>query len=757
MSTDLSNDSYNDRLPSSISGDAQVISFGNVQDIQLQGLLPWIDQIRVLCNVMNQPEPVLDLLAFQFQVLFYSGTFTITDPVARLAAKQQLIAKSFYYNSRLGTAAIMQEILVTIYQNAYVQEWFEYGGTAHHFRVLTDNVINDPNVVASIGGVISAVKRASSYFDGFYTTTRAPDAQIMAWTGAYAQVFLKAPRALYHPGSSLPAYTPDINDSIGWGSITFPVGVPGDIPIISTLFADVTQAPYNVDSTGATDAVGGINAALAACPSGKYVYLPTGVYLLASGPIVWPSTLTGTRDHIVLRGDGVGTVLLDTQAAGAVQIGTDTTTFTPTTTPIVSVLSIGQTTVTVSDSSKFVVGQLVVIDQDNDNTGIGTPNDHGMPDGKATRLMRQTVQITGKSGNAITFSPGSYWNWSLSLNPAMSDMGYTGASGNFKITYCGLENVLIDRTRATGIAPSVAVVEAFGCWVMGVTARMSPSDHIYCRDSLECTITGCRIDNSQTHTGSGGVVLYRRCCGFLVYDNIFHQLSPAVSVSSGSCGNVISYNYSRDNMTDSGLQGPAFNANHGGHTAMNLFEGNVGGQFQADGYFGSSSKTTLYRNNFTGIDEDTGLIANSKCIDLCRWNTDYAITANVLGTQAITTSYEQSQGTNFNYSTAVVYRLGYPNPSDNTTDGTKIPPANPLTSGQSLDTRVSLNLSRIANFDVINGLTPLTFSFPPSLYLTAKPAWFGSIPWPAIGPDVSGLLIPIPAQQRWNGAVLPYS
>jgi hypothetical protein len=27
---------------------------------------------------------------------------------------------------------------------------------------------------------------------------------------------------------------------------------------------------------------------------------------------------------------------------------------------------------------------------------------------------------------------------------------------------------------------------------------------------------------------------------------------------------------------------------------------------------------------------------------------------------------------------------------------------------------------------------------PASLFLTAKPAWFGTTPWPAIGPDVTG-------------------
>jgi len=38
-----------------------------------------------------------------------------------------------------------------------------------------------------------------------------------------------------------------------------------------------------------------------------------------------------------------------------------------------------------------------------------------------------------------------------------------------------------------------------------------------------------------------------------------------------------------------------------------------------------------------------------------------------------------------------------------------------------------------------SGLTvPTSQALPPSLFLTSRPAWWGTTPWPAIGPDVSG-------------------
>jgi len=41
---------------------------------------------------------------------------------------------------------------------------------------------------------------------------------------------------------------------------------------------------------------------------------------------------------------------------------------------------------------------------------------------------------------------------------------------------------------------------------------------------------------------------------------------------------------------------------------------------------------------------------------------------------------------------------------------------------------------------------PADQTLPASLYLADKPSWFGSVAWPAIGPDVSGMSNKLPAQ-----------
>jgi hypothetical protein len=41
---------------------------------------------------------------------------------------------------------------------------------------------------------------------------------------------------------------------------------------------------------------------------------------------------------------------------------------------------------------------------------------------------------------------------------------------------------------------------------------------------------------------------------------------------------------------------------------------------------------------------------------------------------------------------------------------------------------------------------PADQTLPPSLYLAGKPSWLGSVAWPPIGPDVRGMVSPLPTQ-----------
>ena len=72
-----------------------------------------------------------------------------------------------------------------------------------------------------------------------------------------------------------------------------------------------------------------------------------------------------------------------------------------------------------------------------------------------------------------------------------------------------------------------------------------------------------------------------------------------------------------------------FNTNHGAHGLMSLWEGNMAEQWQNDGYHGSGSHQTLFRNWFHGLHPTN--TQNRKMIDLCRASYYQNVVGNVLG------------------------------------------------------------------------------------------------------------------------------
>jgi peptidoglycan/xylan/chitin deacetylase (PgdA/CDA1 family) len=576
-----------------------------------------------------------------------------------------------------------------------------------------------------------------------------------AWTtiqmGASA-ILLSALTTILISASGFGQIIPD-DRRIAWSSNI--AGVPGDIPNRTTIFADVTKPPYNADNTGATDASTGIQNALNSCPVNQVVYMPSGNYRIEH-PIDLGVTYYKGGNGKILRGAGSKTVLLDyttTTPAAMISVGTDTTWAPPLSTPVTGALNKGGKRFTVANASSLAVGQLVFIDQENDPNLVWPASNNGMPGGVTTRLLRQTTRITAINGNQLAIEPASYWNWNPRLDPKVNSLGQVNGSGNWKAQWCGLEHFRIDRTHGTAIR-SVLFAECFACWMLDVTSQMAPAYHFYVQDSLQCTITQCTARDSKHHGPNGsGIIFYERVSSCLIQDNIICRCYPGVEIDSGSGGNIIAYNYVRDNYTDSGLMGASFDCNHGAHTCMDLYEGNVGSMFQADGYYGSCSDITAFRNYWHGTNEE-GLTQDSKCVDICRWGLRLNVVGNVLGTPGVSKVYI-ARTPDYPYAESVIYRLGYPNMTNNHyTSGLHAPPSEDY--AHALDGRVYSSLILHGNYDYVNNTTVWDsnvkeHTLPASLYLTSKPSWFGNLAWPPIGPDCRPMTGLIPAQARFNG------
>ena len=170
---------------------------------------------------------------------------------------------------------------------------------------------------------------------------------------------------------------------------------------------------------------------------------------------------------------------------------------------------------------------------------------------------------------------------------------------------------------------------------------------------------------------------------------------------------------------------------------MNLFEGNVGNAFLMDNYHGTGNLVTVFRNRLSGTEGTK--TSNTIPVNLFGYNRFVNLVGNVLGTAGYHRTYEYSRASAVGSVERSIYVLGYPGV------GASISASLPY------DPLVVSTLLRWGNFDLAttqsafkateipSGMTtPTSQALPPSLFLSARPAWWGSTPWPAIGPDVSG-------------------
>ena len=252
----------------------------------------------------------------------------------------------------------------------------------------------------------------------------------------------------------------------------------------------------------------------------------------------------------------------------------------------------------------------------------------------------------------------------------------------------------------------------------------------------------------------------------LVENNIFQQISSAVLFGSGE-GLVIGYNFSVNDWYDAthSWQQNSFSSHNAGSN-MNLWEGNsFEGSIYCDSIHGTSDLDTYFRNRLTGRGHNNtyGLTTtNTFAVALQAGCRGFNIIGNVLGTSSYHNNYQITSGTT-NCDTSI-YMLNF--------SGTECGTSSVVPT----DTLVASTLMRWGNYDTVNAAvrwdstesspgtvtyigvnsTPANHTLPNSFYLSAKPAWWNSNPFPGIGPDVSsgtgpgGFSYINPAQSCYN-------
>jgi len=559
---------------------------------------------------------------------------------------------------------------------------------------------------------------------------------------------------------------------IDWTKSGIPSANSGPLPDASWTQCGSTVAAYS--GTAAT-----INTALSGCSANQYVLLGTGTFTLTT------AINAPTGGNVVLRGSGSNsTFLVFTASSGcAGQISAafcmDAADHNYTTLPPATIYNVtaglaqGSTQLTLSSVTGIVNGSLLFMDQcDTGMTGTpcsGTVTDNGNyfvcgaqwsspngcsfdgPDAGGSRTNRNQLEahtVTNVAGSVVTITPPvSNPNFASGQSPQVYVVQ--------PLTNVGIENLSIDLTSASAPTGCVDVFNATLSWISGVKCVNNKRAAFNLFQAVNFIVQNSYWFNSTGSLPSNYGLRASASSYLVLQNNIGSHIQGGQIFYDGACvGCVEAYNYFPDSNTNGGSLTPI--TEHSGDQ-LNHHEGTIGPGVSCDNIHGSCDLSTRFRNFWPGWES----VPSTPVTTFTNGTADFAFAryiadiANVQGTPGYHTSYTS-------VSTATsVYNEGTGGgatsvPTDTLTKSTTLKWASydNVTGtvrycGNSLDTGWSATCGSTSesptvasiypNFVPVVGDTAIGEpALPASFYLTSKPSWLGSLPWPGIGPDISG-------------------
>jgi hypothetical protein len=142
------------------------------------------------------------------------------------------------------------------------------------------------------------------------------------------------------------------------------------------------------------------------------------------------------------------------------------------------------------------------------------------------------------------------------------------------------------------------------CFVQNVEFNYTDGDWLDMDYCYHCEVRNNYFFNGYGH-GAGGtdnfVGLLEETSASLVINNIMERGHVSIEVDMGAAGNVVAYNYSTGAVDAVATNVNELDMNnHGAFPQFNLWEGNVGPNFQPDSWHGNNGYNTAFRNWWRG-------------------------------------------------------------------------------------------------------------------------------------------------------------
>lgn len=195
MIKDIESISLLDILPNSILTDPQITAAAKALDTELQSVTRATVETLHLPRIDELPEAVVDLLAWQWHVDFYESLGMDID------TKRRLVKESIAWHRAKGTPAAIEAVASAAFDKTTVKEWYEYGGKPYYFKIVTEDVTTDKEVLNRLHRAVDSVKNVRSWLEEIEfllhlqdkeTATERPELSVLAnkierhvWRGRY--------------------------------------------------------------------------------------------------------------------------------------------------------------------------------------------------------------------------------------------------------------------------------------------------------------------------------------------------------------------------------------------------------------------------------------------------------------------------------------------------------------------------------------------------------------------------------------------
>ena len=367
---------------------------------------------------------------------------------------------------------------------------------------------------------------------------------------------------------------------------------------------------------------------------------------------------------------------------------------------------------------------------------------------RQNRPVGQTMEVASVSGNTVTFTTPFHIDMQTANSAQLSRFSsFAGGPQVDAVKFAGLEELYVYG----GGDGNIQMDNTAYSWVKHVESDFQKGESIGINGAFRCIVRDSYFHSTQDPNPGGGgygISFSFYSSDNLVENNISWNMNKVMVMRASGGGNVIGYNYMEDGWISyaTGFVEVGLNASHMTTPHFELFEGNQSFNFDADNRWGNAVDITVFRNHLTGKRRSIAPLqiadqGNARAAGLMEGHWWYSFVGNVLGTAgqnpAPNTTYAYESFWPWNDDPVGMWRLGY-----NNDDWTA-----------QADPKVVSTVIREGNFDYATSQVHWSASaqtLPSSLYLSGKPAFFGSNPWPWV--DATGVtkVAVLPARARFD-------